>query len=88
MMEIHCYPQDAPEADGEYLAICGRRWNGRIKMIHSITNMTYVTGKDGGWNCLRKADGVIINDCRINNVVAWTDLNDIKAEVMNHDQLA
>ena len=87
MMEIHYYPQDAPKMDGEYLAISGRRWSGRIKAIYGITNMNYVADKDGGWNCLRKSDGVIINDCRINNVVAWAELNDIKKEVMNHDQL-
>ncbi len=71
MIEIktqwHLCEEEPPREDGYYLAITkGTNW---------ITELEYIAGEDGGWNCVKYSDGWVDHRNEL-PVYAWSDCNE------------
>ena len=70
MIEIktqwHLCKEELPKKDGYYLAI--------TEDTNWVTEIEYIAGEDGGWNCVRYSDGWVDHKNEV-PVYAWSDCN-------------
>ena len=66
-----------PKKNKEYLVACKNNDGD----IYNVTNMNFISGKKGGWNCFRNSiTGEIYNENRIENVILWAEISELYKE--------
>ena len=65
-----------PENDGQYLTVSKYE-----DEFYNFSDMSFVAGENGGWNCYRLPNGEICNENRINDKYAWAELDSMREEL-------